>query len=86
MKFEISHKQALKIQKWEKAIALQVVEQQKSTLKNWEDLTMNGKYPYYGAIGGGLTYSFTPTALGTIVKVTHNYTNETLDVTDYAEW
>lgn len=41
---------------------------------------------YYGAIGGGLTYSFTPTLLGTVVKVTESATGETLDLTRYDEW
>ncbi len=49
-------------------------------------LTMDGTEPYEGAIGGGLTYSFTPTGLGMIVKVTCNLTKLELDVTDYASW
>ena len=39
---------------------------------------------YGGAIGGATTYSFTPTSLGTVFKVTHF--DETLDLTDYASW
>lgn len=42
----------------------------------------NGEeYPYAGAIGGGVTYSFTPTSIGVIVKV-KAYDKE-YDVTDY---
>lgn len=37
-----------------------------------------------GAIGGSTTYSFTPTSLGTIFKVTHF--DEELDLTDYDSW
>ena len=40
---------------------------------------------YYGAIGGELTYSFTPTSLGVIVKVKHAYGME-IDVTEYDDW
>jgi len=40
--------------------------------------------PYFGAIAGGMTYSFTPTGLGTIIKV--KYGNEELDLTDYDNW
>ena len=40
---------------------------------------------YYGAIGGQLTYSFTPNSLGCVVKVIHDITKEELDLTDY-EW
>jgi len=86
MKFEISPNQHQKIQEWQKAIDLRVIEEQRHTLDNWAVLTSNGEYPYYGAIGGSLTYSFTPTALGVVIKVTHGYTNETLDVTDYENW
>lgn len=28
-----------------------------------------GKFPYAGAIGGSLTYEFTPTGIGTAVRV-----------------
>jgi hypothetical protein len=40
---------------------------------------------HFGAIGGSMTYSFTPTTLGTILKVTH-CTGAELDVTNYNEW
>ncbi len=42
--------------------------------------------PYYGCIGGGITYSFTPTSLGVVYKVKHAITNAELDLTDYDNW
>lgn len=39
--------------------------------------------PYYGAIGGSLSYIFIPTSLGVIIKVRHSVTKEELDVTEY---
>lgn len=42
--------------------------------------------PYYGACGGALTYSFTPTSIGTVLTVTHGVTKEKLDLTDYDSW
>lgn len=42
------------------------------------------EYPYEGAIGGGITYSFTPTGLGIIIKV-ESY-GQVLDLTDYGSW
>lgn len=39
-----------------------------------------------GAIGGQFTYSFTPTNLGTVVKVECGITKEQLDLTDYDAW
>ncbi len=45
----------------------------------------NGR-PYYGAIGGALTYSFTPTSLGIVVKVKHGFTDAEIDLSDYDLW
>lgn len=42
--------------------------------------------PYYGAIGGGLIFSFLPTGLGTIVLVKETITGEEIDLTDYDAW
>jgi len=42
--------------------------------------------PYYGAIGGALTYCFSPTSLGTVVKVKHAGTGAILDLSDYDSW
>jgi hypothetical protein len=38
---------------------------------------------YYGACGGALTFQFSPSGLGTVFKITHALTQETLDLTDY---
>lgn len=43
-------------------------------------------YPYGGAAGGSNTYTFSHTNLGTVVKVTHAYTGETIDLSDYEDW
>jgi len=53
-------------------------------LKEWfktKDLSA-----YSGAIGGRFTYSFTPTSLGTIVKVKDGLDDTTIDLTDYESW
>jgi hypothetical protein len=41
---------------------------------------------YYGAMGGGLSYSFTPTSLGTILVVKEAVSGEELNVTDALGW
>jgi len=41
---------------------------------------------YYGAIGGGFTYHFTPTSLGVIVTIENCVTKTVLDLTDYDSW
>lgn len=40
----------------------------------------------YGAIGGAYTYSFTPTSIGVITKVTNGSSNAVLDLSDYDSW
>ena len=40
---------------------------------------------YEGAIGGALTYSFTPTSIGVVVRVKH-YKGHEIDVSDYDHW
>lgn len=42
--------------------------------------------PYYGCSGGSLSFEFTPTTLGMVVKVTNNLTKESLDVTEWDNW
>lgn len=41
---------------------------------------------YTGAIGGRLTYQFTPTNIGLITKVLDPIDKTELDVTNYEEW
>lgn len=44
------------------------------------------KSVYTGAIGGRYTYSFTPTSLGTVVKVSDAITKTEIDLSNYEEW
>lgn len=39
-----------------------------------------------GCSGGQYTYSFTPTTLGTITKITDNVSGRVHDLTDYNAW
>ena len=41
--------------------------------------------PPLTAIGGEFTYSYTPTGLGTVVRV-KNWDGREIDLTDYDEW
>jgi len=54
-------------------------------LQSWlENIVYANGQPYEGAIGGAVTYSFTPTSIGMVVKV-HAHGHE-LDLSDYASW
>lgn len=86
--FQLNQKQTQQINEWlskmdEQALASQ---KEKMTLQDFEYYTQGGKYPYSGAIGGSVTYSFTPTSIGTVIKVNHELTGNVLDVTDYDMW
>lgn len=87
--FAISNTDVTKINKWLKEeIYPPIVERQKLDpdiapfLIADDDGTI---YPYSGAVGGDITYSFTPTSLGTIFTVTHS-SGAKLDLTTYEDW
>ena len=79
--FSLTVEQRRKLQEWKAAQDAKVVEMQKD-----EDHPFGNDKPYYGAIGGELNYSFTPTTIGLIVTVTNTLTNETIDLTEYDSW
>jgi len=78
--FQLDKDQYEKLKAWREEQDLKVMEAQKGT-----DLEHSGE-AYYGASGGAYTYSFTPTSLGCVVKVTNGATNDTIDLTDYDMW
>ncbi len=43
-------------------------------------------FPYSGTTGSNITYCFTPTTLGMIVKVKHHVSLEEIDLTEYDKW
>lgn len=58
--------------------------------KEWNDqhiaASHGGAEPYAGAIGGRITFSFTPTGLGTVTKVTCNICGVEHDLSDCDMW
>lgn len=88
--FRLTEDQINQIDQWVHEQNQKVIEEQK---KNSPDVPRElleecweMGYPYTGAIGGEITYSFTPTSLGSIVRVRHVQTGAELDVTDYDSW
>ena len=66
-------------QQWEK-IAAWEAEQDAA----WANKNHHG-HPYYGAIGGSMTFMFTPNSIGRVEKVQHANGN-ILDVSEYENW
>jgi hypothetical protein len=78
--FSLDEQQRKKFNEWKKEQDEKVKNKQKGTHLE----RLNG--PYYGACAGAYTYSFTPTTLGCVVKVTNGLTKEEIDLTDYDWW
>ena len=53
--------------------------------KKW-NLTHKCHEKYHGAIGGYITWMFTPTSIGTIIKVNCSSCKHTEDISDYDNW
>lgn len=79
MNFILTSDNQLKINEWLEKIHDQIME------ASMPD-PLGGDQPFYGAMGGGLTYSFTPTGLGVVLIVTESSTGEELNLTDFDSW
>jgi hypothetical protein len=89
-KFELSEDQVKKISEWYESIKPKIVEAQNPNFgyayEVYANPVIDKQEPYYGTIGGGLTYSFTPTSVGMIIIVKESVTGEELNLTDYDSW
>lgn len=79
--FELDEKQTKQLCEWLIGVKQRAYEKQGKV-----DTFQTEGVPYYGAIGGGLTYSFTPTSLGTVVVVKEMITGEEINLTDFDSW
>jgi hypothetical protein len=87
--FTLTQEQQNTLSEWLKEQDTKAIENQKLNMKNpniviqqsWDD-----GYPYTGAIGGSVTYMFTPTSIGLVTKVKYGLTDEIIDLTDYDSW
>lgn len=64
-------------------------EQKAKVLTDQQQENPDQKRPYFGAIGGSLTWTRTPTSLGTVTKVIFCQGTKweaELDLTDYSDW
>lgn len=88
MQFTLSQSQVEKLEKWREEVFKEAIEIQREKMspEDFSLLTVDGEFPYYGAIGGGLTYSFIQTGLGVIATVKESITGKEIDLTNYNEW
>jgi hypothetical protein len=92
MKFDLSTQDHARIQEWLKTkVYPEVIANQRASAQAKgaspnpiREAQWDAGLPYAGAIGGGLTYSFTPTTLGLVTKVRYGDDYE-LDITDYSD-
>ena len=55
-------------------------------VKKYEDWAKSHKCKPRGAIGGNLSFCFTPTSLGMVIKVKCSQCNAEVDLSDYENW
>lgn len=85
--FELDAKQMEQINAWcEEQDAIVYQQQLNGKDKTIKDMAKMFGGAYYGAIGGQLTYSFSPNSIGVSATVKHSGTGATLDVSDYDNW
>lgn len=83
--FKLDPNQQKQANEWIKEQNEKVYAQQKEEKGRVGDNAWTFGKAYYGAIGGAITYSFTPTGLGVVIKIQHGVTDEELDLTDH-DW
>jgi hypothetical protein len=90
--FTLSDEEEVKYEAWKAEVRKRAIKKQKEQIKETHEFYRFYKtswemgYPYTGTIGGGTTFEFTPTGLGTVVRVKDAITGEELDLTDYDFW
>jgi len=92
--FDLSAKESQKFVEWREAVNKRAAEKQLAasakrgdgSLSETKRLQKMSRGPYTGAIGGSMTFSFTPTTLGTIASVKESITGEELTLTDFGDW
>ena len=92
MIFEIDSSDKEKIDDWlHGTVYPAIIAEQKKNIKeptSFHEMCWEDGYPYEGAIGGGLTFKFTPTSIGVISKALYITQTEKyeLDLTNYDLW
>jgi hypothetical protein len=89
--FTLTDEQTIQLCQWtaeqnRKAVAEQRINPPVGVSCDLLDACWSQGYPYGGAIGGSLTFMFTPTGLGVVTRVRDAFTLEEIDLSDYGDW
>lgn len=85
--FGLNVAEARAIAEWVESLRPEIMAiQEAGSKRTGIDDTITGGEPYYGATGGGLSYTFIPTGLGTIITVKETITGKELNVSDALGW
>lgn len=86
MTFTLDADQEIKLAEWCRTQDEAVLAEQRKSDDPFIREEAEAGFAYYGAIGGELTYSFSPTSIGTVLVVKHSVTGEEINLTDYGSW
>ena len=83
--FRLDDQQAAKLEAWCAEQDKAVLEKQRAAGADDQFIAMvhEAGQPYYGAIGGELTFLFSPNSIGEVQRVRHSGTGSEIDLTDY---
>jgi hypothetical protein len=86
MTFPMDAEQATKLANWDAAQNEIVRQRQLASEESFVRDMATAGHAYYGAVGGHLTYCFTPNSIGLSLVVKHSGTGAEIDLTDYDAW
>ena len=87
VKHELDGAQLLKLNDWLAELAEKIDDKHRKAGHAGIVEHFKGKGEVYaGVSGGNLTFSVTPTTIGTVFKVAEAITGDRLDLTDYDNW
>lgn len=84
--FSLNSVEQATVDKWIASLRAEIMAIQGKTMKGQGLDDIISSDPYYGATGGGITYSFIPTSLGDICIVKETITGKELNVSDATGW
>lgn len=84
--FSLTSDQVCRLNTWIREVHLRAAEKQLASSFAEKVNKYGLSVPNYGAIGGGYSFSFTGTGLGTVCTVTESITGEVLDLSNYEGW